>query len=44
VLSQVVDSPDESVKSGAKVRATVRRAKVDGETGQITYGYKFIVD
>ena len=43
VLSQVVDSPEESVKSGAKVRATVRRAKVDGETGQITYWYKFVV-
>ncbi len=44
VLSQVVDSPDESVKTGAKVRATVRRAKVDGESGQIIYGYKFIVE
>ena len=44
VLSQVVDSPDDSIKTGAKVRATVRRAKVDGESGQITYGYKFIVE
>ena len=43
VLSQVVDSPDESVKTGAKVRATVRRARVDGDSGQIIYGYKFIV-
>jgi uncharacterized OB-fold protein len=43
VLTQVVDSPDEAVKSGAKVRATVRRAMVDGESGQIIYGYKFIV-
>lgn len=43
VLSQVVDSPDESVKTGARVRATVRRARVDGNSGQITYGYKFIV-
>jgi len=43
VLSQVVDSPDESVKTGARVRATVRRAKVDGDSGQIVYGYKFIV-
>jgi uncharacterized OB-fold protein len=43
VLSQLVDSPDESVKTGARVRATVRRAKVDGDSGQILYGYKFIV-
>lgn len=43
ILSQIVDSPDESVKTGAKVRATVRRAKVDGESGQIVYGFKFIV-
>jgi len=44
VLSQVVDSPDESVKIGAKVRATVRRVRVDGESGQILYGYKFVVE
>jgi hypothetical protein len=43
VLSQVVDSPDEAIKTGARVRATVRRAKVDGDSGQIIYGYKFIV-
>lgn len=43
VLSQLVDSPDESVKTGARVRATVRRAKVDGDSGQILYGYKFVV-
>jgi len=43
VLSQVVDSPDESVKIGAKVRAVVRRVRVDGESGQILYGYKFVV-
>ena len=43
VLTQIVDTPDEDVKSGAKVRATVRRAMVDGESGQIIYGYKFIV-
>ncbi|MDA4121244.1 MAG: Zn-ribbon domain-containing OB-fold protein [Thaumarchaeota archaeon] len=44
VLTQLVDSPDEFIKTGAKVKATVRRAKVDGESGQITYGYKFIVN
>lgn len=43
VLTQIVDSPDEAVKTGAKVRATTRRAKVDGESGQIIYGYKFVV-
>jgi len=43
VLSQVVDSPDEVVKSGARVRSTVRRVQVDGDSGQIIYGYKFVV-
>ena len=43
VLTQIVDSPDESVKSGAKVRAVVRRARVDGDSGQIIYGFKFTV-
>ncbi len=43
VLTQVVDSPDEAVKTGAKVRATVRRVRVDGDSGQIAYGYKFVV-
>ncbi len=43
VLTQLVDSPEESVRTGARVRATVRRARVDGETGLIVYGYKFIV-
>lgn len=43
ILSQLVDSPAESIKTGAKVTATTRRARVDGESGQILYGYKFIV-
>src|SRR5215471_9521285 len=43
VLAQVVDSPGESVKSGARVTATGRRVMVDGESGQIVYGYKFVV-
>ena len=43
VLTQIVDSPTESVKTGARVRATIRRAMVDGESGQIVYGYKFVV-
>jgi hypothetical protein len=44
VLAQLVDSPDEAVKTGAKVKATVRRVRVDGDSGLITYGYKFIVE
>ncbi|MDG6902137.1 MAG: Zn-ribbon domain-containing OB-fold protein [Nitrososphaerota archaeon] len=44
VLSQVVDCPEESVRIGAKVRAVVRRVRVDGESGQILYGYKFVVE
>ena len=43
VLAQIVDSPDESVRTGAEVNATVRRVRVDGESGQITYGFKFTV-
>ena len=43
ILTQIVDSPGDSVKTGAKVRATIRRAMVDGDSGQIIYGYKFIV-
>ena len=43
VLAQVVDSLDDTVKTGAKVYATVRRVRVDGDSGQIVYGYKFIV-
>lgn len=44
VLTQIVDSPEESVRIGARVRATTRRIRVDGESGQILYGYKFIVE
>jgi uncharacterized protein len=43
ILTQIVDSPEDSVKTGAKVRATIRRAIVDGDSGQIIYGFKFIV-
>jgi len=43
VLTQIVDAPEGSVKTGARVRATIRRAMVDGESGQIIYGYKFII-
>ena len=44
VLSQIVDSPADSVRTGAKVHAVIRRVRVDGDSGQIQYGYKFMVD
>lgn len=44
VLGQVVDTPEELLKIGAHVRAVFRRVRVDGESGQILYGYKFVVD
>lgn len=43
VLTQIVDTPAEAVKIGAKARATVRRVRVEGESGQIIYGYKFVI-
>jgi uncharacterized OB-fold protein len=43
LLAQIVDSPEGSVMTGAKVRATLRRVRVDGDSGQIVYGYKFVV-
>lgn len=43
VLTQIVDSPEEKIRTGASVRATVRRVREDGESGQILYGYKFVV-
>ncbi|HXW37200.1 MAG TPA: Zn-ribbon domain-containing OB-fold protein [Nitrososphaerales archaeon] len=43
VLAQLVDSPPEQIAIGAKVKATVRRIKEDGDSGQILYGYKFVV-
>jgi uncharacterized OB-fold protein len=44
VLGQVVDSSDDRVRVGSQVRAVFRRIKTDGESGQIIYGYKFIVE
>lgn len=41
ILAQLVDSPDDVVKTGARVAATIRRARVEGDSGQILYGYKF---
>jgi len=44
VLSQVVDTPPEAIKIGAKVSVVFRRISVDGPSGQIHYGYKFRVE
>ena len=41
VLTQLVDSPPETIMSGSRVAATIRRARVDGDSGQIVYGFKF---
>ncbi|HUI86839.1 MAG TPA: Zn-ribbon domain-containing OB-fold protein [Nitrososphaerales archaeon] len=43
VVGQVVDSPDDSVRTGAKAKAVFRRVQVDGDSGQILYGYKFVI-
>lgn len=43
VLTQIVDSPEESIRTGANVRSTVRRMRVNGDSGQIVYGYKYVV-
>jgi uncharacterized OB-fold protein len=44
ILTQIVDSPSEAVRTGARARAVFRRVMVDGESGQIFYGYKFVVE
>jgi uncharacterized OB-fold protein len=44
VVGQVVDSPEDSVKSGARARTVFRRVQVDGDSGQILYGYKFVIE
>ncbi len=44
VLGQIVDTAQEKIETGAKARAVVRRVRVDGESGQILYGYKFVVE
>src|SRR2546427_11634171 len=43
VLAQIVDTPQEKIETGAKARAVIRRVQVDGDSGQILYGYKFVV-
>lgn len=41
VLSQIVDSDDRDIKIGAKVKKMFRRIQTAGDTGTISYGYKF---
>ncbi len=41
IIAQVVDLPYESLRDGMKLNAVFRRIRVDGESGQIFYGYKF---
>jgi uncharacterized protein len=43
VLAQIVDTPLEKIETGAKAKAVIRRVQVDGDSGQILYGYKFVV-
>ncbi len=43
LMSQLVDSPAESVKIGAPVKLVFRRIAEDEEEGAIAYGYKFKV-
>lgn len=41
LVAQLVDIPYESLKEGMKLNAVFRRIRVDGDSGQIFYGYKF---
>jgi len=42
VLGQIVDTPPEQINVGDKVKAVFRKVRVEGEKGQIFYGYKFV--
>jgi len=41
IISQIVDLPYDTLKEGMRVSALFRRIRVDGDSGQIFYGYKF---
>ena len=43
IVSQLVDSEVEDIKINANVKAVFRKINVDGNSGQIYYGYKFKV-
>lgn len=44
VLGQIVDTPQEKIETGARAKAVIRRVRVEGESGQIFYGYKFVIE
>ncbi len=43
LLTQIVDSEDEKIKTGAKVKKVFRKISDDDSEGAIAYGYKFKV-
>ena len=43
VLSQIIDTPDERMKVGAKVKKVFRKINDTSAEGIISYGYKFKV-
>jgi len=44
IIAPLTDVEGEELKEGVKVRATLRRLRVDSSTGIIVYGIKFKVD
>lgn len=42
IPGQIVDTPEEDLHMGAKVKVVFRRMKVNRMDGQIFYGYKFV--
>jgi uncharacterized OB-fold protein len=43
ILSQIVDSPREKIKTGTKVKKMFRKIQDNNHEGAIAYGYKFKV-
>ncbi|MBU0636347.1 Zn-ribbon domain-containing OB-fold protein [Candidatus Micrarchaeota archaeon] len=43
ILSQIVDSPKEKIKTGAQVKKVFRKIQDTDHEGAIAYGYKFKV-
>lgn len=43
VLTQIIDTPDEKIKIGAKVKKVFRKINDASPKGVISYGYKFKV-
>ena len=42
MVAQIADASADQLTVGDKVKAVFRRVSVDGEAGQIFYGYKFV--